>query len=185
MNKRLLKFSILITLITFCGIFFTSASNKITLIEGSHIYNKIFLFFFPIGKRYDPFFTIYHGKFSAELEIAKNSLINVPDNGGSNAKLFQNNLIFTIRDIPIAHTQEIWLPVSIRCNKKITQKQVKFTIISHENIMVLKGTITDLRLGELTDDPYYKNRRKWFFPFYFDIRLQLNGEVLAQKKSFR
>ncbi len=154
------------------------AAGQVKLINGSNIYSRIFMFFFPVGKKYESYTTKYKNKFALELFISKNQLLNPPkleDTFSQN--LFDSNLVFTILDIPQAKTGEFVLPVSIRCNEKITQKKVKFTIVTKEDVMVLSGKVTNLQIGELTDDSYFQNRMRWYYPLYFDLRLQLPNDM--------
>lgn len=146
--------------------------KKITFIDGSNIYIKIFLFFFPIGKEYGVYFLREDGKLSAEIDVAKQDIINEPISEQNKQKLFDTDLSFSIREIPVGKTGEFELPVVIRANRKMTKKTVKFTVITKENIMVLKGESVML-LGEITDSNNFKNRFTWKYPFFFDIRLQI------------
>lgn len=154
--------------------------NKVIFVNGSQIYIKIFLFFFPVGKKYDTYFIHHDDTLTTEIEVTRNNIINEPINEKDRVALFATDLNFSIKEIPIGQTGEFTLPLSIRCNKKITKKNVTFTIVTVENIMVIKGA-ADVKLGEITDNPYYKNRYKWKYPFYFDIRLQLSDDMLNSK----
>lgn len=167
--------TLFVFLITFIFIELPSfGAGQVRLINGSNIYNRMFVFFFPVGKKYESYTTRYKNKFALELLISKNHLLNPPKLEDTNShQLINSNLVFTILDIPYAQTGEFILPVSIRCNKKITQKRVKFTIVTKEDVMVLSGKMTDLQIGELTVDPFFNKRKRWYHPFYFDLRLQL------------
>lgn len=162
--------------------------NQVRLINGSNIYNRIFIFFFPVGKKYELHTTKYKNKFALELTVSKNQLQNPPKLEDTYSQDFINsNLVFTILDVPQAKTGQFTLPVSIRCNEKITQKKVKFTIVTQEDVMVLSGKITNLQIGELTDNSYFKNRKSWYYPLYFDLRLQLPSSIVNkyEKKQLK
>ena len=163
-------------------------ANQVRLINGSNIYNRIFIFFFPVGKKYESYTTKYKNKFALELTVSRNQLQNPPKLEDTYSQDFINsNLVFTILDIPLAKTGEFTLPVSIRCNEKITQKKVKFTIVTKEDVMVLSGKITNLRIGELADNSYFQNRKSWYYPLYFDLRLQLPSSMIDKhaKKTIK
>lgn len=159
-------------------------ASQVKLINGSNIYNRIFIFFFPVGKKYESYTTKYRDKFALELTISKNHLQNPPQLEDTHSQqLIDSNLVFTILDIPQAKTGEFILPVSIRCNERITQKKVKFTIVTKEDIMVLSGKMTNLQIGELTNDVHFRNRLRWHNPFYFDLRLQLPRDMTDQNRN--
>lgn len=159
-------------------------SSQVKLINGSNIYNRIFIFFFPVGKKYESYSTKYRDKFALELTISRNNLRNPPRLDDTySPQLINSNLVFTILDIPQAKTGEFTLPVSIRCNERITQKKVKFTIVTNEDVMVLSGKMVNLQIGELTSDPLFRNRMRWYNPFYFDLRLQLPRDMVKQNAT--
>lgn len=159
-------------------------ASQVKLINGSNVYNRIFIFFFPVGKKYESYTTKYKDKFALELTISKNNLQNPPRLEDTySQQLIDSNLVFTILDIPQAKTGEFTLPVSIRCNERITQKKVKFTIVTKEDVMVLSGKMVNLQIGELTNAPYFRNRMRWYNPFYFDLRLQLPKDMVQSNTT--
>lgn len=180
---RLKKLSLFLVLLI-SAILPSFGASQVKLINGSNIYNRIFIFFFPVGKKYDSYTTKYRDKFALELTISRNNLQNPPRLEDTySQQLIDSNLVFTILDIPQAKTGEFTLPVSIRCNERITQKKVKFTIVTKEDIMVLSGKMTNLQIGELTSAPYFRNRMRWYNPFYFDLRLQLPRDMVSPNTS--
>ncbi len=151
----------------------TTAKVKPRFVEGSGIYTRFFLFFFPIAKKYTTFFTVYGNKLLIDLKIEKKMLRNPPINDAMKPQLVVSDLTFTFIDLPIGATGEFDIPVWIRCNDKITQKYVKCKIVTNENIMVIQGQLDKLRIGEMTNNPYFKKRATWYQPYYFDVRIQL------------
>ena len=150
-----------------------NAKIKPRFIDGSKIYTKVFLFFFPISKEYNSFFTVYGNNLLIDLKIQKDDLKTAPSNDSTIPQIVDSDLSFTLLDVPIGVTGEFKIPVSIRCNNKISQKKIDCKIITNEDIMVIQGKLSTLRIGEMTDNPYFKNRAIWFYPYYFDIRIQL------------
>lgn len=144
-------------------------NSDIIFINGSNIYSRIFLFFFPISPSYEAFFRSEENGITAEIMINRKNIKNEP----ATPPFFTTDLTFILREIPYNATGEFILPVTIRCNKKITIKKAKFSIVALENIRVIKGVLTDATVSDLTTDPYFKNRFGWSYPFYFDLRFQL------------
>ncbi|HBD96524.1 MAG: hypothetical protein A2015_01120 [Spirochaetes bacterium GWF1_31_7] len=149
-------------------------SQQISFIHGSNIYVKIFLFFFPIGMKYETFFHHTDDGLSITIDINQDEIINEPINEQDKARLFNTDLSFNIRGVQIGKTGRYTLPVTIRCNRKIIRRDIDFTVITEQNIMVMKGH-TNIHLGEFNDNPLYKNRSNWKYPFHFDLRFQLQN----------
>lgn len=147
--------------------------DNIILLEGSNIYARIFLFFFPISDRYESFFTLLKDSFNLEISIIKDSIKNEP----STPPYFESDLIFNIRDIPYNKSGNFKLPIIIQCNKKFINKNVYFTIYRKDQILILKGALNDLYIDEITDNEYFKKRSRWKFPIHFDIRLFIRKEL--------
>ena len=65
--------TLFVFLITFIFIELPSfGAGQVRLINGSNIYNRMFVFFFPVGKKYESYTTRYKNKFALELLISKN-----------------------------------------------------------------------------------------------------------------
>jgi len=143
--------------------------TDIKLLPGSNIYNRIFLFFFPVSGKYDYFYyNIEKNYFDFELDIARENIKSEP----MTPSYFESDLIFHIKNIPNDVSGKYRLPVTIQSNKKFIKKKVNFTVYRNKDIIIIKGDLTDLKVGEITDNQYFKNRFNWKYPFYFDIRLK-------------
>ena len=130
---------------------------------------RIFLFFFPISNNYDYFYyNIEKNFFDFEIDINKENINNEP----LTPSYFDSDLVLHIKNIPNYKSGKYRLPVTIQCNKKFIKKKVVFTIYRNKDVIIIKGELNDLLIGEITDNQYFKNRLKWQFPFYFDIRLK-------------
>lgn len=144
---------------------------NILFLHGSNIYVRIFLFYFPLANKYKTFFNLQETSFNLEILLKENNIKKEP----LTPSYFDSDLIFLIKDIPYNKSGKYKLPITIRCNKKFIFKKVKFLIYRKQNILILKGSIDNLYLKEITENEYFKNRFNWKFPFYFDIRLQINS----------
>lgn len=165
------KLSLIITFFTITFSIYSTQSN-ITLISGSNVYIKIFLFFFPVAREYNAFFSETEEGLSLTLEISRDKINNEPIAEDEKENVFNTDLIFNIRSIPVGNTGIFKLPLTIRCNRKIIRKDVNFTIVTRKNVIVLKGA-SDILLGEINDSERYRNRSNWKYPFHFDLRIQL------------
>lgn len=172
--KKTFKIFILLILI-FLSVFNLSAKKsssniEILFLHGSNIYNRIFLFYFPISNTYNVFDNIEGDLFNLEILINKDDIRNEP----LTPSYFETDLFFRIKDIPINKAGRMKLPITIRVNKKVFYKNAYFTIHKKENVMILNGELNNLFIKEITENKYFKHRFKWRYPIYFDIRLQFN-----------
>jgi len=164
-----MKKKIIITLFSIIPIFLFS-SNKFFLINGSNIYVKIFSFYFPLTKNINSFFQGYNDKVNLELSMKKDDIINEP----KTPHIFNSDLIVRIHDIPLDFNGNMSLPIIVRHNKNISFKNVEFTIFRKGKILILYGKLDDLKIAELSYNNYFKNRFRWKYPLYFDLRIQIN-----------
>jgi|GEM_PF-1260552 len=173
MNKILFIF----TIITFLIIPLYSndfQDTNIKFLPGSNIYVRIFLFYFPLSKQYEVFFNLQDEYFNLDIFIKENNIIKEP----YTKSYFDSDILFRINKIKYYKSKELIIPITIRCNKKFITKKALIIINCKENILIIKGQINDLEIGEITEDEYFKKRYKWKLPFYFDIRLQLSKNLL-------
>lgn len=143
--------------------------GNITYLPGSNIYIRIFLFFFPISKKYEIFSSFEDDFINLDIICKQENIISEPETPA----YFDSNVTFHIRNIPFNESAKIRLPVSIRCKQKFIKKRITFTIYRNEDILILKGALNNLKIKEITENKYFKNRYNWKYPLYFDIRLQL------------
>lgn len=151
--------------------------DEILFIKGSNIYIKIFLFFFPLAKNYETFFTIINNNLTAEIKIKKENFINEP----KTTPLFETDLIFRLKDIPLNQTGEFLLPITIRGNKKVNFQQIKCIVYNINNILVINGSLSNLKIKDLTSKETSVKRINLKYPFYFDLRLQLPTGLVKQE----
>ena len=149
---------------------FLFSNDKTFLINGSNIYIKIFSFYFPLTKNIGAFFQEYNKKLNLELSMKKEDIINEP----RSYPIFDSDLIIRIQDIPIDFNGNMNLPIILRHNKKVSLKNVEFTIFRRDKILILYGKLDNLKIGELSDNIYLKNRFSWKYPLYFDLRIQIH-----------
>jgi hypothetical protein len=138
------------------------------LLLGSSIYIRIFLFYFPISKDYNAFISYQESNFSLDITINKENIKIEPDT----PSFFDSNLTFHIMEIPYNTSGQIKIPISIQCNQKFIKKKALLTIYQKDDILIIKGTINNLFVNEITDNEYFKNRFNWKYPVYFDLRMQ-------------
>lgn len=145
-------------------------AQEFNLIRGSNIYQRIFLFYFPLAKigKYDLFSEVVDGKLRLEISIEQKNINKEP----STPPLFKSNLVFIIKNIPYNETKKFIAEITIKCNYKMLLKKANFVVIKDRNIFIIQGTLDDFNISEITKDPYFKNRLKWKLPLYFDIRLK-------------
>jgi len=163
-----MKKKIIIIIFSFV-LFFLFSDSKFFLIKGSNIYIKIFSFYFPLSKAVNSFYQVYDDKLNLELTMKKENIINEP----RTPPVFDSDLIIKIHNIPINFNGNINLPIIFRHNKKISFKNVGFTIFKRNNILILYGKLDDLKIDELSNNDYFKNRFRWKYPLYFDLRIQI------------
>lgn len=156
--------------VLFCGSLF-GRENEIILIKGSQIYNRVFLFSFPIAKKYESNVRLTGDTLVAEIKIDRDNVFKEP----MTPPLFETDFIIRIKNIPLDKTGEYNLPVTLRCNKMVRFKTIRLAVIHVENVIVLKGVLAELKVGDLANNPYFENRFEWEYPLYFDLRLQLPG----------
>jgi hypothetical protein len=169
MNK---KFFIIAFIVLTANIF-SQEYTDINFLPGSNVYIRIFLFYFPISAKYDYFYyNIEKDFFDFELDVSADNIKNEP----MTPSYFESDLVFHIKSIPNYKSGKYKLPVTIQCNKKFIKKKVDFTIYRNKDIIIIKGEMNDLKIGELTENQYFKNRFNWKFPFYFDIRLKYSNK---------
>lgn len=142
------------------------------LVEGSNVYVRIFLFYFPLAEQMSSSVTGGESYFHAGIHMNRDEILREPIHESEKKQLFDTDLMVHIRNIPIKKTGYYNLEVTFRGNKKIIKRNVEFKVISKQNIMVLRGQ-TDLLLGEINDSDDFKNRENWKYPIYFDLRFQL------------
>jgi hypothetical protein len=129
---------------------------------------RIFLFFFPVSNAYESYSTIEDNLLVSEITIKRDTIKNEP----STPPLFDTDLIIRVKDIPL-ESGNYELNVTLRCNKKVNFKQVNFTVLKKNNLLILKGYINNLLLNEISDNDYFKKRLKWKYPLYFDLRFNI------------
>ncbi len=151
----------------------TYPNNKIFLIDGSNIYIKIFFFYFPLTKKIRSFFQESDNKLNLELEMKKNDLISEP----RTPSIFDGDLTIRVQDIPLDFNGIANLPIVVRHNKKVSFKNVEFTIFRRDKILILYGRLDDLKINELSSNDYFRNRFKWKYPLYFDLRIEIDRET--------
>ena len=173
MKNKLFLILVLVLTIYNINAYSQSLDDNIILLKGSNIYVRIFLFFFPISDKYEPYFTFLKDSFNLEISINKTSIKNEP----STPSYFESDLIFHIRDIPYNNSGNFLLPIIMQCNKKFINKNIYFTIYRKDQLLILKGALNDLYISEITDNEYFKKRSKWRYPIYFDIRLFINEKL--------
>lgn len=165
-NKLVVLF---IMLVLICCNTYTNTVSNIKLLPGSNIYIRIFLFFFPITKKYEVYFDLEENTINLKMMCKKTDIINEP----ATPSYFDSNITFHIKNIPIHDSSQTRLPISIQCNQKFIKKKIDFTIYKKEDILILKGALNNLKIKEITNKQYFKNRFNWKYPLYFDLRLQL------------
>lgn len=177
LKYKLLLLLIMITMLSPQALSSTpnGADKNIIFIKGSNIYLRTFLFFFPLGRDYQTNFHVEKGKFNTEVKIKREDIINEP----ADTPFFETDLLFRIKDIPLNQNGQFVLPVTIRCNRKVTLKEIRFTVVSIENIVILKAKLDDIMIEELSGAGQFEKRNKWKYPFYFDLRLQLPDELVG------
>jgi hypothetical protein len=143
-------------------------NSRLSLINGSNIYMRIFLFFFPITSTYESYSTIEESTLISEITIKKDTIKNEP----STPPLFDTDFTIRIKDIPLK-SGNYTLNVTLRCNRKVNFKDVNFTVLKKNNLLILKGYINNLLLNEISDNDYFKKRLKWKYPLYFDLRYNI------------
>lgn len=176
-KKRLIIIFIILFILIFAQSQDNNFKDNMIVLPGSNIYNRIFMFFFPISKSYQTFSNIANDKFDLEILMRNEDIRKEP----ATPPYFETDLFFRIKDIPLKNTGKKDLPITIRTNKKVLFKEVRFNIHIKENIIIIKGELYDLYIKEITDNDYFKNRFKWRYPIYFDIRIQLNNNLLNRK----
>lgn len=168
--KRIFIFLIISLFVAINSIFPQELNLANTLfLPGSNIFNRIFLFYFPISYKYDAFYAIQDNKLNLDVIINKDNIKIEPSTPG----YFETDLNIYIKNIPYQKSDRISLSVTIQCNKKFIKKNVDFVIFIKDNIMILKGSINDLLIQEITDNEYFNKRFKWTYPIIFDLRLDL------------
>jgi hypothetical protein len=110
-----------------------------------------------------------------ELKIAQENIKPEP----STPPIFESDLIFRIKDIPRYAYGRFDLPVTIQCNKRMLFETVSFVVYRKGQIVVMQGSIKNVYFKDLTDNDYFKNRLKWKYQLYFDIRLDLESESIS------
>jgi hypothetical protein len=152
-------------------------TSESCLLQGSNIYRRIFLFYFPLTEwsNYESFFIFNDSSFSMELKIAQENIKPEP----STPPIFESDLIFRIKDIPRYAYGRFDLPVTIQCNKRMLFETVSFVVYRKGQIVVMQGSIKNVYFKDLTDNDYFKNRLKWKYQLYFDIRLDLESESIS------
>ena len=177
MNIKIKPFLIILFILLTLPVY--SHNEKINFLDGSNIYARILLFFFPISHHYETFFKIEDNKLNIEITIDKEKIMNEP----STPSYFESNIVFYIKNIPYKESRKKKLSVTIQCNQNFINKKVPFIIYKKKDILIIKGSLNDLYVKEITEKEYFKNRFKWRFPFYFDIRLQINDNLINAQKT--
>jgi hypothetical protein len=167
MNKKILIFLLMIIIPVF--LLNPADTPHLSLIKGSNIYIRIFLFFFPISNAFDSFSMIEDDSLISELTIKKDDIKSEP----STPPVFETDLNIRIKDIPL-QSGNYTLNVTLRCNKKVNFKDVNFIVYKKDKLLILKGFMSNLLLNEISDNEYFKKRLKWKFPLYFDLRYRID-----------
>ncbi|MCG8570579.1 MAG: hypothetical protein MJB14_10605 [Spirochaetes bacterium] len=158
---------------------FSLMSEDIFLIPGSNIYNRIFLFFFPLTKEFDSYFFINGKKLTIDLKMDHEKIHSEPMNVETEGnQIFLTDLVFRISDIPIHKTGKFLLPLTVITNFQILKFQIEFTIVSISNVMVMKGAFSDLSFAQLLKTKDNRSQSNWNYPIYFDLRIQFSDELL-------
>ncbi|HNZ27650.1 MAG TPA: hypothetical protein PLG34_02445 [Spirochaetota bacterium] len=145
------------------------ASKTILMKNKTNIYYRVFLYYFPLSKKSTPFFILNKSDFSIEIEINNKDVYKEP----SDPSIFEDDIIFRIDNIPYDWVGKGEFPVTLRTNKKIISRMAEFKISSIDGLLKLKGDIKDIKIIDITDNDYFKNRANWEEPFYFDFKIYM------------
>jgi hypothetical protein len=159
--------------IYFLFIIFTVTSAEISNIEllnGSYIYEKIFIFFFPISNKYEAFYNIEDEGINFDILIKQNDIIHEP----ATPSYFETDIVFKIKSVKYDASNEMKTTVIIQCNQKFIRKKAQFKIFRSGNILILKGSINNIKIKDITENEYFQNRFNWHLPIYFDLRFKIN-----------
>jgi hypothetical protein len=163
---------IIIALLFFNLAFLSNALNisNLEFLKGSSVYERVFLFFFPISYKYESFFNIDDDNLNLDIQIKQKDILKEP----STPSYFDSDVIFMIKDIPINYSNETSIPVTIQCNQKFIKKKAVFKIYRSNNILIIRGNINNLKIMEITGNEFFQNRFNWNLPIYFDLRFKIN-----------
>lgn len=166
-NKKLISIFIYALLALSNKLSSLETNNSFLLLSGSNIYVRIFLFYFPLAREYDIYFTFQKDTFTLEILIDKENIKKEP----FTPSYFTTNILFSIKKIRYKKNGRFILPVSIRCNQKFIEKKSIISTYFKKNVFIINGYINDLYIKDITDDPFFKKRYNWKYPLYFDIRV--------------
>lgn len=160
------KFVFLLYSIVMIQPFHAQPAFKLDTLPGTHIYSRMFYFYFPVASKYNFYFNQTSDLLQIETLIHQFYLKSEP----LTPSIFETDVNIRIQDIPLQKSGKFTLPVTIRCNKKVSFKNVTFSIYRQKNILILRGVMSDLLVSDISDNEYFRKRFKWKYPLYFDLR---------------
>ncbi len=154
--------------LTFSGMLYPYG-EELRLIKGSNLYSRFFLFNFPVASKYSSYIHYDERRITIDISAERSDIINEP----STPEIFKTELFFRIKDIPYKVSGNHSLPITIRCNKKVIFTRVPSKIFYKNNVIIIRASLSKLKVSSITDDPYFKNRKNWHYPIYFDLRIEV------------
>lgn len=164
------KLFIIISLTLISTLYASDYNYKFQFIKGSHIYRRIFIFYFPLSRNYKTFSHIEDNKLDLDIMIRNNDIIKEPESD----QIFNDDLTFSFNNIPIESSGVHPIPITIRVNQIILSINSKVSILKMKNIFVVKTKIESLKIKDLISKEHYNRKENLKLPLYFDLRLQID-----------
>lgn len=145
----------------------------ISLRNGSNIYAKTLLFYLPLADSSSLEHSwMLHGvgkTFDSTVTIDKGRIFDKP----VISELFRSDFFLRIQRVPYKpESSSVVLPVTIRVNRNIIERNVKFRIHCSKGKMRLTGVVKGVRISDIRQDGYYPKRLCWKIPLLIDLHYE-------------
>ena len=172
-------FGLFILLIISQNVAAAARTQLITLGGSSNIYAKTLLFYLPLTnpKLIDHSWTLH----SADKTF--DSIVTIDDDHIYDKPvihdIFTSDFFLRIQQVPYISpdSRTVTLPVTIRLNQNIIERNVTFHIRYSNGKMRLIGKIDGLRIADIKGGDYYPKRQRWKIPLIIDLHYIIDRKV--------
>ena len=169
-------FGLFILLILSQNVAAAARTQLITLGGSSNIYAKTLLFYLPLTnpKLIDHSWTLHSRDktFDSIITIDEEQIYDKP----VIHDIFTSDFFLRIQQVPYISpdSRTVTLPVTIRLNQNIIERNVTFYIRYSDGRVRLIGKIDGLRIADIKGGDYYPKRQRWKIPLIIDLHYVIN-----------
>lgn len=172
MKTKKIFFTLLFLIFTF-GCFCQEKIVSVKMSPKSNIYIKTLLFYLPITNKIQHSYKINYDNntFVSVLTINQEDIFDKP----IASEIFCSDILIRIPYISLEKdiNRTVIMPVTVRVNKTIVEREVKFKIKQKNNKITIFGAINNVQIKDWANNNKYKKRQLWKMPILLDISYEL------------